>query len=99
MSAGHHTPYPTPHVPRLVFGPQDRIVIGPVEYTPDFSDKDGHVLRRVAAPLITEAFSHDHIWLLSNDREWRHDRNWFAPDSARRRLAVEAMKLVHQRRG
>jgi len=93
MSAGHHTPHTTPHVPRLVFAPQDRIVIGPVEYTPDFADENGHVLRRVAAPLITEEFSHDHIWLLSNDRHWRHDRNWFAPESARRRLAVEANEL------
>ncbi|SFM23484.1 Mu transposase C-terminal domain-containing protein [Methylobacterium pseudosasicola] len=93
MSAVRPVPHPAPHVPRLVFTPHDRIVIGAVEYTPDFSDENGHVLRRVAAPLVTEEFSHDRIWLLSNDRDWRHDRNWFAPESGRRRLAVGATQL------
>ena len=98
MSAGHHhltrpAPVQAVHVPRLRFGQHDRITIDGLQYNYAQSTEGGHILNRVDLPGVFEDFSHDAIWMLSNRRDWQVDPDFYAPSSARCRLATGDKEL------
>lgn len=98
MSAGLHAltrsfGLPVPHIPRLRFGPHDRITIGRLHYTNAQPVEGGHVLNRVDLPGMFENFSHDEIYHLSNQRDWRLDPGYFSPESARTRSKVGTARI------
>ncbi|MCJ2120008.1 Mu transposase C-terminal domain-containing protein [Methylobacterium sp. J-001] len=82
-----------PRVQMLRLDPTDRIRIGEIHYTNSARFDRGYVLRRVDAPDLTEAFTHQELWLLKGRRDWRHDPLWFAPETARLHLETEAHGL------
>ncbi|POR42179.1 Mu transposase C-terminal domain-containing protein [Methylobacterium sp. V23] len=84
---------PHPRVPMLRFGRYDRIRIGSVEYGNPQAVEGGYVLHRVDAPDLAQEFSHEEIWLLSKRRDWTLDPDWYAPKSARSRLATGVASL------
>ncbi|MCJ2082489.1 hypothetical protein [Methylobacterium sp. J-090] len=77
-----------PRIPMLRFGRYDRIRIGDVEYGNPLAAPGGHVFHRIDAPDLAQEFSHEEIWHLSKRRDWAVDPDWFAPQSARSRLAT-----------
>ena len=98
MSAGHFHltrsgPAQAPHVPRLRFGKHDRITIDGRHYIHMEYTEEGHILGRHDNPEIFEDFTHDHIWMLSNRRDWQVDAEFYSPSSARRRSATGTRQL------
>ncbi|MEA1653027.1 Mu transposase C-terminal domain-containing protein [Nitrospirillum sp. BR 11164] len=67
---------------RYRFRKQDRITIGGIEYVPFSTDDQGHVFKRLAAPDVSEGFSHAEIQTLFRTEQIRVDPNWFSTTRA-----------------
>lgn len=69
--------------PRYYLGPYDRLTIDGIEYSVAGSDGDGHVLSRLdrPAPEFRERIAHDEFAELLNAPHFRHDRDWFKPET------------------
>jgi putative transposase len=86
-------PSAQPRVQMLRLDPSDRIRIGDIHYTNAVRFDRGYTLQRVDAPDLTEAFSHEELWLIKGRRDWRHDPMWFAPETARLHLETGSYNL------
>lgn len=86
-------PSAQPRVQMLRLDPSDRIRVGDIHYTSPVRFDRGYTLRRVDAPDLVESFTHEQLWLLKGQRDWRHDPLWFAPETARLHLETGAHGL------
>jgi putative transposase len=79
---------------RAAFGSYDRVTIENTDYKVQYSNEDGYILSHTNGSELSVSFTHERLSRLAAESRIKVERDYFRPDSARKRLKDGAARIA-----